>query len=84
MYLYLWTALGAMEESSLLFCIGYDLSHRVYIMTASSSHTLSALLNRSKLVYGPIIGQSNMSVLYTQFLPKPAKKDSNVPKLKSS
>ena len=42
------TALGAKEESFLLFSIGYDLSRSIYIIyirTVSSSHLLPALLN---------------------------------------
>ena len=58
-------------------------SSTVYIRTVSTSLLLSALLNWFKLVYR-LLGQSNMHRPYTQFLPRQARKESNVPKLKIS
>jgi hypothetical protein len=50
----------------------------VYIRTVSSEHLLSALLIWSK----PVL--ENQHVLYTRFLPRQARKESNVPKLENS
>ena len=72
-----------MGLKSISFTNDTNTRHSVYIRTVSSEHMLSAFLNWIKLVYGPF-GQSNMQpVLYTQLLPRPARKELNVPKLKS-
>ena len=54
----------------------------IYIRSVSSQHLLSNLLNWSKLVYGPF-GQNKMHQTL-DFCNRPARKELNVPKLKSS
>ena len=55
-----------------------NIIHSIYIRTVSTKCLLSALLNWFKLVYG--LFWTEQQAPYIQFLPRPDKKESNVPK----